>query len=370
MVFVLFLYIGWLVIILLASSGKIIRKNQEKYLIAGSVFLIALFAAWVFPKEMYDLFRHYKEIEIVKNSEIRFWDFVFHSSRITDANYRHAYSFNGMRFIISKCFPKETLPFCSVTICYGVLGYILQDLKKRGHFSNGYIGMSLLISSGFLPLLYIYSGIRNEIAMAIIALAVYLRIYKQLKLIPFTVLTGLAVTMHPLALVAVPFVFLSRLRPGKAGIILIICIPGLLYPLMEQFRFSKNDFLKYLGAKFYNYTFVHVYSQGRTFYYAAILLTFMVMVLSIIKIQQEKKEDQIFVNFLSWFSIFALANIKSYQIMMRLPYLFGVLAPAIVYTLMRAKIYRGWKKIIPYGSMYGSALVGMFTIYQNFMWMV
>ena len=105
-------------IILLASSCKIIRKNQERYLIAGSVFLIALFAAWVVPKEMYDLFRHYKEIEIVKNSEIRFWDFVFHSSRITDANYRHAYSFNGMRFIISKCFPKEQLSNLAFTEKY------------------------------------------------------------------------------------------------------------------------------------------------------------------------------------------------------------------------------------------------------------
>lgn len=370
MVIILFLYIGLILVMLFASSTQYIKQKQGKYFLIASVIFISLLAAFIVPKADYDLSRHYSELRIIKNSNMSFLDFVFNSSKISDANYRYAYTFNVIRFFISKYLLKEVLPFISIFFCYSILGYIILDIKKRADFSNGYIGMSLLISSGFLPILYVYSGIRNEIAMAIMALVIYLKIYKKLNLISFVILTIIAATIHPLALVVVPFVFLVKFRPGKLGIVLIILIPTALYPLMEKFRFSKNGFLKYLGAKFYNYTFVHTHSQGRTFHYAAILLTLMVLVLTMIKIQQDKIEDQLFVNFLSWYCIFTLANIKSYQISMRLPYLFGILAPIIVYTLIKYSHYNGWKKIFQYGSVYGSILVGLFTVYQNFMWMI
>ena len=178
----------------------------------------------------------------------------------------------------------------------------------------------MLILNSFLPIVYIYSGIRNEMAMAIMALAIYLRIYKNCNIIKFGILAFLAVTMHPLVLVAIPLLFLRKIRPGKKSVLLIILIPQILHRVMEYFRMSKIDFLKYLGAKFYNYTYIYVYSQGKFFWFAAIMMTLMVLILSLIIKCKQEQADKSFINFLVWYSVFALANIQSYQIVMRLPY--------------------------------------------------
>lgn len=367
---ILYLFIVFILFFLFASSKRYINPKQGKYLIIGSVFIIALCGSLVVPQETYDLSRHYIDIEHIKNANMKFWDYVFNSAKLTDSNYRHTYTFNALRYIISKYLPKQALPFFSLSFCYGVLGYILHDVKKRNNMSNFYIGLVILLSNCFLPILYIYSGIRNEIAFAIMGLAVYLKVYKQIRWITFTVLSAFAATIHPLALAAIPFVFLANIRPGKKSVILVVLIPNILYALMELFKASDVDFLRYIGIKFYNYTFVHVYAQGRYFFYSAIIMTIMVLMLTVMKTKQVEDKDQIFVNYLSWYSIFTLANLQSYQIMMRLPYLFGFLVPAVVNTLFKGKNYVGWRKCIMYLAVVSSIIISVYGIWVNFAWMV
>ena len=364
-----FLYLTSVIVIFLIASFHYIRPKHGKLLLIGSIFIVSILLALIKPKEIYDLARHYAELDVIKNSGMKFWDFVLHSQKITDANYRYMYTFNVLRYIIAMYFPKQTLPFCSCSICFGVFGYILYDVIKQKKISNFYIGISIMASAIFMPMLYIYSGIRNEIAMAIMALAVYLKIYKGLGIFPYFVLIFWAATMHPLALVAIPFVLLSKIRIGKMGIILVILIPNILYVVMEVCRFSENGFLSYIGAKFYNYTFVNIYSQGRFFRYSAILMTALLLLLSVIKTKQEK-EDQRFINFINWYSIFALANIQSYQISMRIPYLFGILAPVIVSTLFQDVKYCGFKKIFFVLASEITLIMGIYSFYSNYMWLL
>ncbi len=366
---ILFAYILLVGGILFASSMRYINLRQGRYLLIVSIFIISISAACIEPKPIYDLARHYKELDVIKNTEMGFGEFVFNSECITDANYRHSFSFNAIRFLIAKYLPKGALPFFSISICYSVFGYILYDVKRRNKLTNFYVGLSMAVSLCFLPILYVYSGIRNEIAMAVIALVVYLRIYKKCNIIFLILLTFLAITMHPLALSVIPFIFLNKVRAGKIGLFLVVLIPNILYALMEKFRFSEYDFLRYIGAKFYNYTFVNTYSQGIFFYTSAVVMTATVLFLSVLRTRQMHKEDQRMVNFISWYSIFVFSNIRSYQIVMRLPYLYGILAPAIVGTLFVNKNYWGWKKGFQYCAVAGTFLIAGYALYSNYMWM-
>lgn len=370
MITVMFIYIVFLLFLLFATSNSSVKVAQGKYVIVISVFTVALCGSFIVPKSTYDLARLYSDIELIKSSGMKFFDYVFNSAKLTDTNYRYTYSFNALRYVISRLLPEQALPFISLASCYGVMGYVLYDLKKRYCITNFYIGLMILLSNCFLPIVYVYSGVRNEIAFSIIALAVYLRIYKKLHLLYFFLLAFVAATIHPLAMVVVPFVFIARIRPGKKGVLLVVLIPNILYALMERLRFSGISYLRYVGIKFYNYTFVNEHAQGRYFYYSAIVMTMIVLLLSVIKTKQSQNENQIFVNFVSWYSIFALANIQSYQIVMRLPYIYGILAPVVVNTLFNSKNYAGRRKIIQYVMTGVSLLIASYGIYCNYAWMV
>ena len=334
-----------------------------------SVVVIGVCAAWIIPKTGYDLTRHYEGLEKIRESGMGIRQYIFRGAgSLVDSNYRAMFTFNAICYVIAKFLPPQTLPLLSILFCYGIFGYILHDFQKQVQMPNLYVAASILLSNVLMPFLYVYSNVRNEMAVAIMALAVYLRIYKKKHLVIFLVLTLLAATMHPITLVAVPFVFLSRVRPGIPGLILVGVIPMALYPLMEVFRASKVDFLKYIGAKFYNYTFVHVYYQGRFFFIASIVEMLIVLVLALFRVRDSHPYDRRFVNFVSWYSIFSLANFQSYQIAMRLPYLLAMLTPVLIYTLFRPAEFKGQKAYLPQAALAGTLGLSGLALIQNYLW--
>lgn len=368
MVIILFLLVILDIFILTFTSNKKFNSSLLKYILIFNVLVISISSMLIIPKPDYDLARHYRDIEILRRTEIDFWEYVFHSDSIVDSNYRFMYTFNAISYIIARFLPKETLTFLSVFSCYGVFGYIMYDLSKEKKMNNGDIALSMLLSNCFLPFLYVYSNIRNEISVAIVALVIYLKIYKRCTIFRLVILCVLAITIHPIGMIAIPFMFLSNIHPGKKGIILVILIPVMLEMIMNVCIKSNYDFLRYIGIKFYNYTFVEKYSQGGFFFVEAVVMLSIVLLLSTLIDRENEEINWQFTNFLSWYCIFSLANIRSYQIIMRQPFIFGILAPAIVNTLFNCKFYIGNKKYIFYLTYVSSILIAIFAVYQNYLW--
>ena len=356
--------------VLYGSSRSHTASRQGKYWMILSILIISFCTALIIPKTSYDLTRHYEHLTAIRNSGMGIWKYIFHgAAEISDYNYRSMYTFNALSYIIGRYLPKETFPLISLLLCYGIFGYILHDYRKKVQLSNFFIATAVMVSNCLMPILYVYSNVRNQMAVSIMALAIYQWIYKRKKMILFIVLSLLAGTIHPIALAAIPFLILSNIKPGIIGILLVGVIPFLLYPLMNAFRYSGTDFLRYIGIKFYNYTFVHEYSQGYFFFFASIAITTVILLLSLVKKKREQIADQRFVNFLFWYCIFSLANIKSYQIVMRLPYLFGVLSPVIIHLLFDLKDQEGWRAyIIQAGTAFSIFLSGL-ALVQNYLWL-
>lgn len=371
MVEVLFILIISIIIMLLMIPNGNINNKQGKYLLIGGVTVIAICAAMIVPKANFDLARHYKDYYIIRHSSMNLWEYVFNSSRITDANYRYMYFYNLINYAVSKFMAKESIPFISMVVCYGVWGYILLDYKKQNRLPNFYVALSILVLNSLMPILYVYSNVRNEVAVAVMALGLYLRIYKKINIFVFAGLTLLAGTMHPIVLIVIPFVFLANIRPGKKGIILVAVIPIALSWGSEKFIKSSNQFFRYIGFKFYNYTYVTEYSQGSFFFYTAIIFTAFILLLSVLRrnIRTQNVADYRFLNFLSWYCIFTLANFQSYQIVMRLPYILGVLSPIIVNVAFKIENYKGYKKLVIVFGMILLILISFYALYVNYAWM-
>lgn len=365
MVFAVFGSIIALISFLIATHNARFYKWQRRLFFVAFIVFIALCISLIQPKGTFDLTRHYRLLDGIKSSNQNWIKYIVDNG---EANYRFTYFFNFLTYFIGKYLLHQALPFLAAIICYGVVEYLLNNAYENKKFKNGHIALTVFVTIGFLPVVYVYSGIRNAVAAAIVALAIYLRIYKDISLTAFFALSALAATMHPVAIAAVPFMFLSKIHPGKKSVILILLIPYLLDVMMTYFRKSNYDILRYIGAKFYSYI-SRVHYQGKTFYYSAIIMTATVLLFSLIRRKEASNKDRAFINFITWYCIFVFANLRSYQIVSRLPYVLGILSPQIVQTIFSPSYYHGWKRTLLYSAFAGIAAVAIFDIYQNFMWM-
>lgn len=348
------------------------KLKQEKCLFVIVLFAASFCAMFIAPKTIYDIARHYETILTIKSSSMDFIDYIFNSFLITDFNYQFTYSFNAMNYIIAKYLPVNTLPFIAFSLCYGVFGYILFDIKKRNDFNNLYVALSFFLMNCLLPILYIYSNVRNPIAAAVMALAVYLKLYKELKLFNFLLLVTIAVTMHPMVAVALPFLFLAKFKFDPKGLFLFVPYIVFLPLIMEMFQTSENLVLRYVGYKYYSYTVLHEFSQGLFFYVTPLTIVFLVLVLTFIQTTNDKrKEDSFFVNFFQWYCMFILANVHTIQFVLRLPWIIGPLAPLIINLLLSVKFKSSNHKFVLNFFIISMLLIwGILSLYINYAWLV
>ena len=364
----LFLY---LFILSFFGFGVVNKIIFEKKLVVSTLIIViiafSVVGCLISPNPMYDLSRHYSAIDSIIQNNFSLHDVIFRAQELIDYNYHYTYSFNLIFWLVAKLRVKELLPCISILISYGNLLYILFDynsIGKRNNFisDNGYILLSLFLCFALMPYLYIYSGIRGSMAAAIAALAIYLFLWKENGVIRVIILFCIAGTMHPLCLAVIPFIIISKFKPNIITSLFVLFLPRIVAVIMEKMRFSGIGFFTYLGAKYYNYTRVYTYYQGRTFYVAPLII---LMIILIIHILYSKKDSRID-NFIIWYALFSLSYYFSYQIFMRLPYVLAFLAPVIVKDLFSGAGKRN-RIIVSFGAL-SVIFIGSFTCYQCICW--
>ena len=345
-------------------------KEQTIILILMIVVSLSIFGATKQPKEIYDLYRHYEAIDRVRASSMTLTRFLKDGYTITNYNYRHTYLFNILLFVIARFLPNQALPFITVLITYSCFSYILISELGEEYLSNRRIVFSIAFFSILLPYLYVYSNIRNALAAAIASVGIY-RLFKQKKIVLFFICTISAVLVHPVVLAIIPFILLSKVRPGIIGIILITVIPSILFPIMEFFRLKFNNyFLFWIAAKYYNYTLVRVDNQGRGFLFSTVIILLVFVILAVTKsdnISPIQENDRRLINVITWYSLFSLVYVRNYEIITRLPYLIAFLGPVISKVFLNDKLHIRNKNTLYEGVVYGLSLLG---IYLNIAWLV
>ena len=356
---------------LFGSYNSIIPKQ---YLIV-MVVCLAVLGMCIEPKPIYDLARHYEIMARIKNSKWSLQSFLNNGYLITDQNYKYTYIYNILIYIIGKYFSYNMLPFIAISVSYGLFANIAFHEFSNNNRTGRNIILSISICIVLMPYLYVYSGIRNALAASIIAFGIY-RFYKcEHKILDLVICTIVAILIHPISAAVVPFILLSKIKPGIKGIIVTLALPSIVFAVMEYFRLQLgNEFLFKIAAKYYNYTLVRNDNQGRIFLYSTVILLILFSILALYtfnKKNHENKSDYSMLNLIIWYSMFSLGYINSYEMIIRLPYNIAILSPVLVNTLFNNNETKtNIEGIINYfaiGIIYLLAIIGL---YENIAWLL
>lgn len=375
MVYMFILLMLLALVAMVAAYNARYSEKQTKMLFVMLVIALAGIGVCIEPKSTYDLYRHYQVIDRVRGSSYSLIEFLKKGYLITDTNYTYTYVYNIIVYIVAKFLPNQAFPFFTICISYGLFGYILFREFHDENLTNRNLVISISIFSILMPYLFVYSNVRNALAGAVVAFGLY-RLYKDRKILLFIICVAIAVLIHPIAGAVVPFVFLSRIKPGVKGIVVTFALPSLLFPLMEYFRLHLgNGFLFLIAAKYYNYTLVRHDNQGRVFLYSTVI---MLVALSILALWANrgnkttwKEKRYSLLNLIIWYSMFSLGYFRNYEMMIRLPYSIAFLSPVLVSTLFnRSEMKTTGAKLAYSGTEGVIFLLVLLGIYENIAWLI
>lgn len=205
-------YIVFYIFILIIGSLTDIRIKKDYYILS---FIFALcIGFWGFclvPGRRLDLNRLYVYVQSLRfgNGSIlsKIWGVKGNLGEISTEG---MIGWNLICYIVQKTGNVHWLgAFGSFLTVFNV-SYILVDYLHTENLSSKALGIGLLLSFMGLQLQYVFSGIRNTLAVSILVLSIYLFAYRRKSIIQSILLAFLAITIHPACIIAlVPIIFVK-----------------------------------------------------------------------------------------------------------------------------------------------------------------
>lgn len=320
-----------------------VNKKIIKYI---GIVCIALFGAFIFhvsPDDNMDFVRYQSILRSIRLSQIDFWDFWRNGTQISrevGAAQKYAFCENILIYIVAKFFTNDyILVWLSIFIDYTCIAYIAFDIKYNSRYSFLQIIVSILVCFAELPFIHACSGLRTATASCVMAVAVYVYLYKQCKTIFFIILSVLAIGFHPCILFAIIIALAIGLTKNNITIIGVIFGIMLLPEIVKKFMNSQVPFLVMLAQKYITYTSDNQFRAYRTFKYGTILVCVLCIVYLLFegsigkKLQNSNrlKTDKLknVKTFFIAYMCIILGNVNSYELVVRLGYLIGAMAPLL-----------------------------------------
>lgn len=317
---------------------KRIRISKKWIMLSFVLFSLSLsiLTYYLNPPLNWDLSRHFYCLDNIRNSGLSLNEFLFHNKlAIGGKEFTSFVFFNLIRYVIVKLFDNnQMLPCFCVFVDYLIVGYIMVDWSHE-NAKNGKVKFtSLLLCFTFLPLIHAASGMRTALAATIMGLGIYLYLYKRKKIFVFIVSSIIAVTIHPVMLIAVPFVFFARFETGVKGLVMVFVVSFLIERSAIYLVSSKYSYLARVAYLYKRYTSADQYRGGRYSLFGVLIIICMLIV--IFFIMRKKYEEQywnkkhtLLYSFLIYYIFFILGNIGNYDMVLRPSYLLGVFAPIL-----------------------------------------
>lgn len=327
--------------------GKIsLRKKTFFVLWLVFVCSLSIMAYNVKPLQTWDIVRYGVAFDQIRSSGITFFDFVFKNvSSVGNASYTNLISFNILRyFAVHISDNNYFLTSVFIFIDYCIFGYIVIDWSTENESGYKFGILTLLLNFSLLPLYGNVSGMRHPFASCIMGLAVYLYIYKKRSLWLFLFLSFIAITIHPAAIITIPFVFLAKMEMGVVGFVVVLVIPIVMNPLAKYIANSSYYFIAFLGKKYLTYTADEQYRGPRTYLYFTIIICIMFLLIYFLfyrrcNSQNNNVEKKTIYNFVAIYMMYILGNIGNYDMVIRPARVFAVLVPVLISFFTDKKIW-------------------------------
>lgn len=207
-------YIIVFLLILFAGSFKRIKVDRSFYVMS---FIFALcVGVWGFslePSVDLDLYRLQKRVRLLKFGSGSFFSKIWGASGMIGRDSTQGMiGWNLLCYVVQGMGNVHLLSAIGSFFTFFNVLYILVDYTRLEAKTSKLLGIGLLLAFMGLPIQYVFSGIRNALAVSLVMLALYLIFYKKKAFVFSIVLIFLAATIHPAALFALMPVIFARFR--------------------------------------------------------------------------------------------------------------------------------------------------------------
>ncbi len=228
---------------------RTLRVTPNYYWLA---FLVAVsVAVWGYcftPSPNFDLYRLYKNIDSMRDGTFK--EKVFLG---TESNYSGLYTFNALCYIVSQLGNNRWLSFISVFVVFStMLGVLISYFQHEGYSSKGLLLCIAMIFTG-MQMPYVFSGVRNTMAVSMSILGLYLFFYLRKHRILAIILYFCACTTHPMVLILLPAVLLCGLRQQRLIRCAALFVVPFIFGLMEFFSSIQLSFFQTIAGRLDEY---------------------------------------------------------------------------------------------------------------------
>lgn len=346
--------------------------NMKKGIICVFLVILSFIASLTFyvsPSMNMDFVRIQEEIPSYQTSQTL--NAYLNSESITSNNetIKYTYTFNVIVYLFGKYVKNHyVLVWFSAILDYSIVCWMIYDWTKNKKQGIHEWISCFIVSMAFLPFVHVVSGIRAAMAACLMALGIYLLLYRKRSIFIYLLLSLLSVTIHPYTLYAIPITLLVHISPTlKSFIIVLVGTLSIEYlaPII-----GKKDipFLSMMARRFVSYTSASQYTSYRTFYYGVILCSLLLAVYYIFFIWRNKKishSQKKMCTFLACYAGLIIGSFGSYDIVCRLAYLLGAMAPVVTEAMMIGNNNDKYKYVIRRCIFIVFILLSIFTFYKH-----
>lgn len=365
---------------------KKIRLSKRQFIFFWAFFVFSL-SVFAYNQSLNytnsDMFFHSNQMDQIRGSGISFIDFLFNNkNKIGGYSYTNLLTFNIIRYLIIKITSNNLLlPTICTVIDYSIIGYIIADWSYQDTGEYRLDIFTLLLNFAFIPYVYVITGLRNALAACLIGLGAYLYLYKKKRMIVLIILAFMAVTVHPVAILTIPFIFLAKLNIKFLGFVSVFLISVLAEPIAIYFSQSEISFLALIGRRYIGYTSDEQFRGGNAALYAVLIISAVFLLIYFLFYRRINKFDvqspkMIMYNFFAIYMLYILANIGNYDMVIRPAYVLGVLSPILTSFLSDRLIWSSngsntWpEKLINLGITAGSIFSCLIVNYSFYLYLM
>lgn len=305
---------------------KLYQVTVNRYVTKNKVILIlgivgiALLAAQIAPPRGWDLYRHYEEID-----RIREWgmSYAWNKSRYVGSNY---YGATALFYLTSLTPWNGTLPFVTIFLELIIYEKIMARYKERiSAQSEGICFFLFLVLSNIVMAI---SGVRNVLAVVLVNYAIWMFECEKKQLIMDIMIVLFAITIHPASGFLIMIYAVSYIPSHIAGAGIAAFILPILTNFLSDFSSSQNAILSSSAGLFALYTKEQAGLDLRVRIVSVFLIAFSMLVLLAIMRYENKKDRYWYFVFL--YSIGTLGMISQGLIYSRMLYGLDILYPILI----------------------------------------
>ena len=170
-------------------------------------------------------------------------------------DYGGLYFFRFLCYLISKTGNNNWLTVASIVLTMGPLFIVLINYLRSEGYHTPAILISLMIAFMGMQMPYVFSGIRNTIAVASAITAIYLLFYKKKCYFLALALCCIAVSTHQMIFVLMPSVAVGFINKHQFKMRAIaLCSMPIIFAVAEFMLRMPIDFLQQLAGRIAHYS--------------------------------------------------------------------------------------------------------------------